>query len=77
MDISSYFKYAFRLWQFDETAAQELREQEASSIWMSLGIILLFGLFISSINTVTEIVSGSSVLVALAALFCADLLQHL
>lgn len=43
MDIGSYINYALRLWKFDESAAQELRDSEASSFWMSLSVIAIYG----------------------------------
>ncbi|MFP4402433.1 MAG: hypothetical protein ACLFPL_04345 [Candidatus Nanoarchaeia archaeon] len=58
MDISSYFKYALRLWQFDESAAQELREQEASSIWMSLAIVVIFSFINFFSVTLISFMSG-------------------
>ena len=54
MDIGSYFNYALRLWKFDESAAQELRDSEASSFWMSFLLIAIFGAIIGSVSVVAE-----------------------
>ena len=55
MDLSLYFNYALRLWKFDETAAQELRENETPSIWNSLLVIVVFGLILGIITTVEQL----------------------
>lgn len=43
MNVKDYFIYSFRMWKFDESALEELKEKEASSIWTSLSIAAIYG----------------------------------